>query len=136
MGKYCLFSKNFDIELILNGIFTNKYNKIWCWQRNYKKLISVFHPFAIICWDFVTFLNIQLISTQIWLVQLVTNRYSPSLKYSVYSDSHLNFEFEGKIKFIAVTCQGLLVILCSVWLFESGPFFLVSFKWFVIVEWS
>jgi len=90
------FSKIFDIELILNGIFTNKYSKIWCWLRNYKKLISVFHPFAIICWE-ITFINIQFIIIQIWLVQLVTNW------YSVYSDSHLNFEFEGEIKFIAFT---------------------------------
>jgi hypothetical protein len=31
------------------------------------------------------------------------NRYLVSLKYLVYSDSHFNFEFEGGIKFIAVT---------------------------------
>ncbi len=30
-------------------------------------------------------------------------RYSVTLKYSDYSDSHSNFEFQGKIKIIAVT---------------------------------
>jgi hypothetical protein len=33
----------------------------------------------------------------------MANRYSGPLKYLVNSNSHLNFEFEGKIKFIAVT---------------------------------
>jgi hypothetical protein len=30
------------------------------------------------------------------------NRYSVSLKYSVNLNSHLNFDFKGKIKFLAV----------------------------------
>jgi hypothetical protein len=33
----------------------------------------------------------------------MANRYSVPLKYSVNSNSHSNFKFEGKIKFIAVT---------------------------------
>ncbi len=37
------------------------------------------------------------------------NRYLLPLKYLVYSDSHLNFEFEGKIKFIAVTLSLALI---------------------------
>jgi len=35
----------------------------------------------------------------------MANRYWVPLKYLVYSDSHLNFKFEGKIKIIAVTYQ-------------------------------
>jgi hypothetical protein len=34
------------------------------------------------------------------------NRYLVPLKYLVNSNSHLNFEFEGKVKFIAVTLAG------------------------------
>ena len=33
----------------------------------------------------------------------MANRYLVALKYLVNSNSHLNFEFEGKIKFIPVT---------------------------------
>ncbi len=33
----------------------------------------------------------------------MANRYSVTLEYSDYSDSHSNFEIEGKIKIIAVT---------------------------------
>ncbi len=35
------------------------------------------------------------------------NRYSVYFKYSVFSDSHLNFETKGKIKFITVTQASL-----------------------------
>ncbi len=33
----------------------------------------------------------------------MTNSYSVPLEYLLHSDSHSNFEFEGKIKFISVT---------------------------------
>ncbi len=36
----------------------------------------------------------------------MANRYSVPLKYLVNLNSHLNFKFEGKIKFIAVTYTG------------------------------
>jgi hypothetical protein len=41
--------------------------------------------------------------TEIEGFQYIANRYSVPLEYLVYSDSLLNFEFEGKIKFITVT---------------------------------
>ncbi len=39
------------------------------------------------------------------------NGYSVSLEYSVYLDSHSNFEFEGEIKFIAVGQHGPRIFL-------------------------
>jgi hypothetical protein len=30
---------------ILNGIFANKYGKIWCWLRNNEKLLKVWSQF-------------------------------------------------------------------------------------------
>ena len=35
----------------------------------------------------------------------MANRYSVPLEYLVNSNSHSNFEFDGKIKFIAVTYE-------------------------------
>jgi hypothetical protein len=35
----------------------------------------------------------------------MSDRYSVPLEYSAYSDSHLNFEFKGKIQIMAVAYQ-------------------------------
>jgi hypothetical protein len=69
--------------------------KILYWLRNYEKLQIVVN----IQLYLVKFKNIWFISIPIWLALWITNEYSVSLKYSVYSDSDLNFKTEGKIKF-------------------------------------
>jgi hypothetical protein len=43
------------------------------------------------------------IGIRIWLLWWMANRNLIPLEYLVVLDSHLNFEFKGKIKFIAVT---------------------------------
>ncbi len=114
MKSLYFWSPNFvnsePIEQNSNGIFVNEQCKIWFWLRNYDKLqkitnslISVFHPVMSICLYSVKFESIQFICSWFWLVQNMTKRYSVPLKYLVNSNSHLNFEFEGKIKFIADT---------------------------------
>jgi hypothetical protein len=108
------FVNSEPIKQNLNGIFANTHIKIQYWPRNYNELweimnilISVFHPFASICLYSVKFETIQFISIQIWLVWWMTNRYLVPLEYLVYLDSNLNFKFEGKIKFIAVSYKDI-----------------------------
>ncbi len=71
----------------MNDKSANKYGKILCWMRNYNlreftnSSISVFQWFANICFysDSTCAIN------------------------GVISNSNMNFEFKGKIKFIAAT---------------------------------
>ncbi len=64
----------------------------------YEKLRIVqsqfFDAFANICSYLVKSETILFICIRIWLVWYMTNRYLVPLENSVYSDSHLNFEFE------------------------------------------
>ncbi len=64
--------------------------------------ISVIHHFANIFAYLSKFEDIRFVSIKIWLVCKIMNEYLVTLEYLVYSDSHSNFETEGKIKLIAV----------------------------------
>jgi hypothetical protein len=64
----------------------------------------------------------------------MANRYSVPLKYLVTSNSYLNFEFEGKIKVIAVTYTGKpMTKLADIFMSQRtrdviSIFYLLSFK--------
>jgi hypothetical protein len=98
------FVNSEPIELNLNSIFANKYNKVWYWLRNYNEFWEIMNSFISVFTLLQTFVYIQSNSKVFGLSVFRFNLFDKwqigplvLTKYLVNSNSHSNFEFEGKI---------------------------------------
>ncbi len=91
----------------MNDIFANnmvKYNVDQEIMITYKNLRKVWSQLFVDLLLFIYILsNLKKIGLSVFRLDLFDKWLTVPLKYLVNSNSHLNFEFDGKIKFNAVT---------------------------------